>query len=133
MTKEYLNPGVTLEDLNSPEVKIERGGHYSEFIGRGCLSGNRSDDKQVFISYVRRNHKRGDTPYFKELDLKARVTFHYNGGCNYDIDNLLKTLFDSLQGIAYKNDAMIKEVYAKIDECSLIEGVTVDISPYRNF
>lgn len=130
MGKDYLNPGVTLEDLETPEPNTESFGRYSCFINQGCLSGNRHEDKQYFIDYVKRNHHR-DTPFFEERDLKAKVIFHYTGSCRYDIDNLLKTLFDSLQGIAYRNDVMIREVYAKIDEGSLIHGVSVDITPCR--
>jgi len=60
MSKKFLDPGVTLEDLGKPETTTESFGRYSCFISHGCLSGNRHDDKQYFIDYVRKNHSRKD-------------------------------------------------------------------------
>ncbi len=34
-----------------------------------------------------------------------------------DIDGILKTLMDSLQGVAYKNDSQVKELFVKVMDC----------------
>ena len=65
--------------------------------------------------------------YFDDLEqeitmidgkIDAVVTFCLKGIKNYDVDNLLKALLDSLQGILYKNDKLIMHIDAhKVNGC----------------
>lgn len=48
-------------------------------------------------------------------DLGIIVTFHLPDRRRVDIDNLLKTVLDGLNGMAFKDDSQIVKVYAGID------------------
>ena len=64
----------------------------------------------------------------REFNLYANIVFHFTQKCNGDIDNLIKSLFDSIQkaGII-KNDKQIKKMYIEIQENSLIEGISLKL------
>lgn len=70
----------------------------------------------------------------KDYNLHADIVFHFAQKCNYDIDNLLKSLFDSIQcaGII-KNDKQIKKMYVEILEDSLIEGISLKLVKLDHF
>lgn len=44
-----------------------------------------------------------------------------------DLDNYIKTIFDNLQGIVFKNDSQIENIYAMIIRDSEINGFDIEI------
>jgi len=106
-------------------------GSFSCFIPIKCSSGNNNIEKAEFIENTKQ-YFQSQKPHFDfKCRLRVDVVFHYTGSCNFDIDNLLKTTLDSMEGIAYENDSDIKEITAKILDNSFIEGVSIKIDKIR--
>jgi len=53
---------------------------------------------------------------FLEGDISAVITFSFKKSCRADIDNLIKGVFDAMQGVLFKNDRQVKAVRAAITE-----------------
>lgn len=62
--------------------------------------------------------------FFNNEKLKVLITIFHN---RMDLDGSLKCIFDSLQGIAYKNDNQIKKIEAEIVKHKTIVGFDIII------
>lgn len=57
-----------------------------------------------------------------------KIGFHFKNGCQCDIDNLLKSLFDAIQkSNILKDDYQIKKVEAQIISDSFVDGISIQI------
>ena len=72
----------------------------------------------------------GLEPMDGDLYLAARF-YPQRGGLRGDLDNLLKTLFDSLKGLAYQDDRQVKGAYVKFQKPTNVPRVEVWITPWK--
>lgn len=64
--------------------------------------------------------------------VSIRIGFHFRHKKRIDIDNAVKILLDAIQGIVYKNDKQVYEIYAKAFENQERERTKVLISAFKN-
>lgn len=87
-------------------------------------TGSNSKSKQKFTTEFLRLCADRKRPF--NFKLKIVVEFHFLENCSSDIDNLLKSLFDSLQAAGViKNDKLIKKITVEIIEHSIYEGIAI--------
>jgi len=60
-------------------------------------------------------------------NIRLSAIFHFYNNCSCDIDNLAKSLLDSMNGIIYRDDKQIKKLLLEIIENSFIEGISIII------
>lgn len=77
---------------------------YANTLGCGMLEGALRMDVMAYYSIPK------STPKGKRQDMIDGKILHTKRG---DIDNVIKLIADALNGIAYKDDGQIAEVYAK--------------------
>ena len=65
----------------------------------------------------------------KKGDVKLKMTFWSKKKVEprKDLDNMVKTVMDSLTGIIYEDDSQVVEIYAKKEINNLLEGLTLEI------
>ena len=92
------------------------------------VSGNSSTKKKKFVQMY--SSKKPHKPFF--IDLEIHAEFMFSGNCGIDLDNLLKSLFDSLQSNRIiGNDKQVKRVEAKITEFATIDGIRLRIKRFK--
>lgn len=88
--------------------------------------------KREFIKAFKKEIKEQQSKKYKKKPtdniVQIRVIFYFKGECPCDIDNLLKCLLDSMQGVMFVNDKQVKSVIADIEEYSFIEGIALKMT-----
>lgn len=102
------------------------------FLPIAGRSGNWNKSKHLFESNfgeVSREIRKIN----KKDNLWIEVVFYFKGVYFVDLDNLLKSLLDSLQiHQIIINDRLIKSIDATIQENSLLEGISLKIGLWDN-
>ena len=103
------------------------------FINLTPTSGTQFEAKKIFkksFDLIFQEEKKGNRGKIVDTPVNIVVTFLFKGKCPSDIDNLLKSLFDALQGNMIVNDSQIKRVIAEIKEDSFVDAISVSINPH---
>lgn len=118
------------------EPRPKRTGQMSFRNGKAVFfknKTNRAFEKEV-KSFFEYNFK--NVWYSKEKPLRIKVQFNMKRPKSVkrvyhtvksDIDNLLKNLFDSLQGILFEQDQQIIEIHAKKSYAENLENVGIHV------
>lgn len=59
--------------------------------------------------------------------LAVTIYFHIKGKRNIDLDNLLKALLDSLEGVLFEDDSQITEIHAFKESGALVNQTIVEM------
>ncbi len=76
--------------------------------------------------------KKSSWPYTDNLFIALRVSGLKKNIADKDLDNLLKTLFDTLKGIVFENDSQIIKISAEKIISSKTVGVSIGIKKLNN-
>lgn len=60
--------------------------------------------------------------------VKVSVHFHIKGDRSIDLDNMLKSLLDNLEGMVFENDSQINELLAYKHQNSASNKMVVNVS-----
>lgn len=103
------------------------------FVPLKVNSGNSQKKKAEFIKAFREQSKVRKT--LATGDLRVKITFFFTTEAKIDIDNLLKTALDAMNGVIYPDDSQIKRIQAEIIEFSAMEGawIIVDRAGYSPY
>lgn len=104
---------------------------FDTFYPLKCVNGSHPKLKRDFLKIFKDNLE--DLPLYpicKRVSLY--VEFHFRSEYLWDLDNLLKTLFDSLQkSEIINNDKLVRKVNAVIIDNSLIEGIRISLNEFN--
>jgi Holliday junction resolvase RusA-like endonuclease len=100
---------------------------WSMVLDIKCPSAQ-SDSKDAFMKLVYSliGKKMIVYPYSK---LKSKIAIYTSGNSASDLDNMVKSIHDSLQGIVFANDRQIKEISAQLHEDSCADSLEVSFEP----
>lgn len=76
----------------------------------------------------RKNLGRKKIEKFCDEKLFVHAIFHTGKPKMMDLDNMVKSLLDAMQGLFFKNDRQVKRILAELDESEREEGVSFTIS-----
>ncbi len=108
-------------------IKVPSVNHYWKGSGRHRYI---SPEGRAFKQQVARQAKYNN---FQLLDGDVEVTIDWfkKGQQRGDLDNILKVILDSLNGVSYQDDKQVKSIIAKMWERSGMDGVKIRILPMR--
>ena len=81
-----------------------------------------------FKDLIKKEHNKNNHRNIVEMDVRVNAIFHFKDEHPGDVDNLLKNLFDGLEGTIIKNDKQIKKISAEIQNNSFVEGISLIVS-----
>jgi len=67
-----------------------------------------------------------------EGDIEVVVHWFKKGKRKGDLDNILKVIMDSLNGIGYQDDRQVKSIIATLWEQSGNDGVEIQVLPFQH-
>ena len=83
-----------------------------------------------FINYLHTlSKKHFKAPFERDIDVCLHYTLYCDKKGRSDLDNTLKAIQDSLQGVAYIDDRQITEIHAKkVKHCGF-NGFDIEVFP----
>ena len=101
---------------------------------KGKTGSHQPSKKKFFQEFIDFRNKEKDS--FRrgvyEGNITVEITFHFSDKYRGDLDNLLKSLFDALQGAKIiKNDSQIRKAIVEIKEFEPFEGIALILRYYR--
>lgn len=137
-TKPYSSAELTQEMADLINLRLKR--VKEDIINKRCIatifsavptSGNSKNNKSLFKEEITKALDLQDDFSFleassnKELEVEV-IFFLAQDYVSRDVDNLLKTLLDSLKGLWYKDDGQIKKIIA---EKYLAKDIKPEVNP----
>lgn len=100
---------------------------YRSFRGRVCKSKSYNDYIHRFDEYLK-----GKDIRIIKGSVKIEITFYKKGARNYDLDNRLKSLLDSIKDLLIEDDNMVVEINCKKFNGCVEDKTLLIITPTDN-
>lgn len=105
-----------------PRTRRTRGGKYRTHTPKKTKDYEASVAQSARIAL-------GSKPRFGDKDkLSVSITIWRDNAIRADIDNIVKSIMDGMEGIVYKNDSQVLELYARLHRKSDKAGISVKVS-----
>jgi Holliday junction resolvase RusA-like endonuclease len=99
--------------------------HYWKSSGHHrYISPEGRDFKRLLTTQAKRNNFQ-----LLEGDVEVRINWFKKGRERGDLDNILKVIMDSLNGIGYQDDSQVKSIIARMWEKTGNNGVEIQVLP----
>ena len=108
-------------------TKVPSVNHYWKGSGRHRYI---SPEGKAFKQQVAWQAKRNNFQVF-EGDIEVIIHWFKKGRQRGDLDNILKVILDSLNGVGYQDDQQVKSITAKMWEQTGADGVEIRVLPMK--